>query len=562
MTASTATAATLQRRPSAFRRLYGLGSIFAKAMRDSRRATIVAAGLLALVFIGVAKAIVTEFDTPESRNEMVALITALPPILAGLGGKITDNLGTMGGYLQYKYGTFFPLVLTLWSILALSGTLAAEAQRGSLEFLASTGISRRRIAVEKLLGHLVPLSIALAVTFVSIAIAGQAYPVLPGDEITVASAFAYTIWLGLIALAGGALAFALGPFVGRGAAAGIAGFATFAGFLVSGYQQAVPVLEPFAKLTWWGWTYNHTALSGQYDWPSVLAVGVLVVVMLAVGVEAFARRDIGVTTAIRTPSLPRALLGLGGPIGRSAAGNLGPAVWWGIGLGIFGLVMGSSSQGFIDQLKDSPIFMQLLTTLFPDLDYASAGGFLQLLFVQFGIILAGLAAATFVAGWAGDETSGRLEIVLATPLSRLRWALAGGIGMLASIAIFQAISMLGVASGVATTSSDLATPWVGSLILGVYAIALVGIGMAVGGLVRTSLAAPAVVVFVMVTWSVQLLGPLLGLPAIVQDLALTAHFGQTMVGQWDLGGVAAALLIGAAGIALGAFGFMQRDLRR
>ena len=59
----------------------------------------------------------------------------MPPILQGMAGKVV-NVDTLGGYLQYKYGVFFPLVLSLWSILALSGTLAGEAQRGSLEFVA------------------------------------------------------------------------------------------------------------------------------------------------------------------------------------------------------------------------------------------------------------------------------------------------------------------------------------------------------------------------------------------------------------------------------------------
>jgi ABC-2 type transport system permease protein len=557
----TATIGALSKPPSLFRRLYGFGSIFAKAVRDSRRATIVAAGLLALVFLGVSKAIVGEFNTPESRAEMVGIIRAVPPILAGMAGKIVDNVGTMGGYLQYKYGTFFPLVLTLWSILALSGTLAAEAQRGSLEFLASTGISRRRIALQKLAGHLVPLSIVLLVTFASIAIAGKSYPVLPGDEISVTSAFAYTVWLGLIALAGGALAFALGPFVGRGGAAGIAGAVTFAGFILSGYQQAVPALAPFANLTWWGWTYNHTALSGQYDWPSVILVAVVVVVLLAIGVEAFVRRDIGSTSTIPTPHMPAALLGLGGPVGRAAAAGLGAAIWWGLGIGFFGLVLGGSSTAFMDQLRDSPQFMQMLNSLFPDIDYASAGGFLQLLFIEFGILLAGLAAATFVSSWASDETSGRLEMVLATPLSRRRWALSGAGGMLVDVAVFTALTVLGVGLGVGGSGSDLATPLAGSLIVGVYAIALVGIGMAVGGLLRTGWAAPAVVIFIVATWFVQLLGPLLRLPDFVTNLALTSHFGQPMVGVWDPAGVLAALAIGLAGAALGSWGFARRDLR-
>jgi ABC-2 type transport system permease protein len=558
----TATTTTIRQSPSLFRRLYGFGSIFAKAIRDSRRATVIAAALLGITFLGVAGAVVKQFDTPESRAEMANLIRAIPPILAGMAGKVVDNVGTMGGYLQYKYGTFFPLILTLWSILALSGTLASEAQRGSLDILASTGISRRRIAIQKLFGHLVPFGIVMLVAFASIAIAGATYPVLPGDEITVTSAFAYTVWLGLIALAGGALAFALGPFVGRGAAAGIAGAVTFAGFILSGYQQAIPEMEPFAKLTWWGWTYNHTALSGQYDWPPVIAVGVLVVILLAFGIEAFARRDIGVTTSIPTPSMPSFLLGLRRPWARATAIGFGPAIWWGIGLGLFGLVMGGAARSFMDQLGDSPDFMRLLKTIFPDVDYASAGGFLQLLFVEFGIVLAGLAAATFVSGWASDETSGRLEMVLATPLSRLRWALAGALGMLVNVAAFVALTMIGVGLGVASSGGDVATPTTGSLVMGVYAVALVGIGMAVGGLFRTSWAAPFVVVFIIATWFVQLLGPMLGLPDLVKDMALTAHLGQTMVGAWNLPGVVAALAIGVAGIAVGAIGFSRRDLRR
>ena len=252
-------------------RIYGLGSIFAKTVRDSRRATIITAGLLALVFIGVSRAITAEFNTPQSRVELQNLINAVPPILQGMAGKVV-NVGTLGGYLQYKYGVFFPLVVSLWSILALSGTLAGETQRGSLEFVAATGRSRRRVALEKLSGHVLMLGLVVLVTFASIAIAGSAFATLPGDEISLLSAFGYAIWLGLLALTAGALAFALGPFVGRGAAAGIAGFVTFAGFILNGYQGPVPELAPFANLTWWGWTSNHIALAGQYDWPAVALV--------------------------------------------------------------------------------------------------------------------------------------------------------------------------------------------------------------------------------------------------------------------------------------------------
>lgn len=546
--------------PSLWSRLYGFGSIFAKTIRDSRRATLIIAGLLAVLFIGVSRAITAEFDTPESRAELQALIDAVPPILQGMAGKVV-NVDTLGGYLQYKYGVFFPLVVSLWSILALSGTLAGETQRGSLEFVAATGRSRRRVALEKLSGHVLMLGLAVLVAFGSIAYAGSAFATLPGDEISLVSAFGYASWLGLIALAGGALAFALGPFVGRGAAAGIAGAVTFAGFILNGYQQAVPALAPFANLTWWGWTQNHIALAGQYDWASVALVAVVTAALLVIGIEAFARRDIGVTTALPTPSMPRSLLGLGGPVPRAIGSGLASALAWGAGIGFFGLVLGSASRDFMDQLRDSPQFIELLSTVFPNVDYASAGGFLQLLFVEFGVILAGLAASSLVGGWASEETSGRLEMILATPLSRARWAMAGGIGMLANVALFVALCATGIGIGVATSGSDVMTPLLGSSVLGLYAAALVGIGHAVGGVVGTRFAATFVVVFVILTWFVQLLGPLLGLPELVRDLALTSHFGQPMVGEWDPVGLVASLVLAAGGVAIGTWGFRRRDLR-
>src|SRR5256885_9229202 len=149
------------------RRIYGFGSIFGKTIRDSRRATIAVGLVLGILLIGVSKAIVSQFATPDSRIEMGNVIRSVPPILQGLAGKVV-NVETLGGYLQYKYGTFFPIIASLWSILALSGTLAAEARRGSLEFVAAGPLTRRRIALEKLFGHILVLTIACFAIFLSI----------------------------------------------------------------------------------------------------------------------------------------------------------------------------------------------------------------------------------------------------------------------------------------------------------------------------------------------------------------------------------------------------------
>ena len=536
------------------------GTVLGKTIRDSRRTTIIVAGLLFLLLISVTAAVANEFNTPQSRKELANLVANLPPILQGLAGK-PIHVETMGGYVQYKYGTFFPIVLSLWSILALSSTLASEARRGSLEFVAAAPITRRRIALEKLSGHILVITIASVAVFVSTAIAGAVNDKLPGDEIPVSAAFAYALQLGLMALAAGGLAFALSQFLGRGAGVAIAGAVMFGGWILNGYQGAVPALAPFANLTWFGWTSNHLPLAGVDDWASLIPVALVTVFFLAIGVEAFARRDIGATSAVPTPSLPRALVGLSGPASRSFGNGLPIALAWGLGIGIFGLVLAASARAFVDLIQTSPEFARLLQTAFPNSDILTVGGFLQLLFLQFGLILAGLAAATLVGAWASDETSGRLEMLLATPFARPRWAIAGGLAILGQIVVLTVIAAVGVGIGTAMIGGEVGGPIVGTFALGAFAAAFAGIGVAIAGLWRSSWAAPAVAVLTIATWFVDTIVPAFKLPDAVHELALTAHYGLPMLGQWDLAGLGVSAALAVVGTIVGAWAFRRRDLR-
>ena len=76
--------------------------------------------------------------------------------------------------------------------------------------------------------------------------------------------------------------------------------------------------------------------------------------------------------------------------------------------------------------------------------------------------------------------------------------------------------------------------------------AIVGIGVAVGGLWRTSIAAEIAALVVVVTYLLDLVAPPLNLPDWLHQLALTAHFGKPMVGEWDMVGVVASLALSVA----------------
>jgi ABC-2 type transport system permease protein len=541
-------------------RIYGFGSVYAKTLRDSRLSFLIVAGLTGGLMLSVGAALGADLASPAARLDLVHLVHSMPLILAGISGNPV-NIGTLGGYLSWKYGPFFEIIVAIWSILALSGTLATEAERGSLDLLAVTPYGKRRLALEKLGAHLTILALVVAILAVCSYLAGSLYGQLPIDKIPWDAAIDFALLVGLIGVASGAVAFALAPVVGRASAAGIAGIVLAVGYLLNGYQASVPAFRPLAGLTWFGWTANNLPLAGQLDWLSLVPVAIAAVILLAVGVEAFVRRDVGITTAIRWPGLPAATLGTGGPLARSFGDRLPVALGWGIGIGLLGFIMGAAARSLADALAAASLAtLTIFKSLFPNYDLTSAGGLLELVFVGFGFMLVGFAAATLVAGWASDESRGRLEIVLSTPIPRWRWAVSSGLGIYAAMAALTVVVALGIGIGASLTGGDVLTPIVGTIAIGLYGIAMAAIGLAVGGLFRGSIAAEIVAGVVIATFLIDVLAPALSLPDWVHQLALSSHLGQPMLGVWDWTGIGACLVLAIGGLLVSAWGIARRDV--
>jgi ABC-2 type transport system permease protein len=543
--------------PSRLSRIYGFGSIYAKTIRDSRLAFIIAAGLLGGLALFMGAAISNVFPTPASRLEVNNLIGSMPADLVNLFGKPVE-LGTLGGYMTWKYGALFALGASLWSIFALSGTLAGEAGKGSLDVVAATPHGRRRIAFEKLGAHLTMLALAMAVIALCITVSSNVFgDAALGDQIPPLSAIGFALWVGALAICFGGLAWALGPILGRAGAAGLASGVMVVLWLANGFKA----MDPIAILSPFRWTAEHIALVGRYDWTGLALVGVAAVVLLAIGTELFTRRDVGVTVGWSLPGLPASVLGVRGPISRAFGEQLPRATWWGIGMGLTGLMLVSLSGSFAKQLASDPNLQQTFSIVFRGYDVTNAGGWLEI-FAQLLVIAAGFAGTTFVAKWASDETSDRLEELLATPMSRWRWVVSGGIAALLAVVVMNLFLAAGIAGGAAGAGVPVGDALLGSASLGLVAAAMVGIGVAIGGLWRTSLAAEITAVVVVVTYLIDLLGRPLKLPDPILQLTLTSHMGRPMVGQWDLTGVAISLVLAVGGIAIGAWGLSRRDVAR
>ena len=542
-------------------RVMGLRSIYAKTVRDSRRAALVVGGLGGLFMLATAAPYGLEFGTMALRQQFITSMTALPLALRGLLGE-PINIETLGGFISWRVGNTLPVILGLWSVIAFSGTLAGEAAKGSLDLLASTPTSRRSIALQKLAGHMTALVVAMLLFAVITWLAGAAFAVLPGDDFAFTSALGQALLYGLLMLAAGSLSFATAPFVGRTRSAAFGLIALFAGYLINSYASLSPAIDALRPLSWYSWTVNHRPLAGVSDWPSLGILAAVTAVFLAIGVIAFERRDLGDSAALRWLRLPSLPAGIGGPFTRQLADRAGIAIAWGVGVGIYALLIIASAEAFSEMIGSIPQIGALIKAIYPDIDLGQPSGLLQLTFFAFGSFILGLAGASFLAGWSSDEGRRRLDLVLAAPLSRTRWAIESGLGVIAAIGVMSVVLAIFVGVGIASQASDVVDPVLGVGVLGLATAAFAGVGLAVGGLVRASLAAPVAAGLVIATFLLDTLGEALDLPDVVLDLSLYRHLGQPMAGAYDPVGIVVAAVLAFGGLIVGAWGLQRRDLDR
>ncbi|MFL5777543.1 MAG: ABC transporter permease subunit [Chloroflexota bacterium] len=545
--------------PSVRDRLIGLGSVFAKTLRDSRRPTIAVAALSSLFMVVTAAAAGTQFPTLESRQELVAQMRFLPEVFRGLLGD-PIAIDRLGGFLSWRVGNILPVMIGIWSVLALSGTIAGEARRGSLDLLVSTPVARRRIALEKVSAHVLAVAFTMLVAAIATTVAAVLFASLPGDNIPIAASLAHFTLTGLLMVAAGSVAFAAGPFVGRGRAAGLGFLVLFGGYLISSYASLSPVIGALKPVSWYAWTAGHRPMAGVTDWLSVALVALVTVVLVAIGLVGFERRDIGSSGALawlRLPSLPS---GTGGPFRRQLSDRAGFAIGWGLGIGLYGLLIAASADAFAKALSGIKGIEQMIAQLYPGIDIHQPAGILQLAFFSFGLLLFGLAGASFAAGWASDETQRRLDVVLSTPASRGRWALRTGAAVQAAVALVGLLVAAFIAVGTIGQGRDGVQPAIGIAILTVYAMAFTGVGLAAGGWIRPNLAAMTAGGLVVVSYLLESIGVALRLPDPILSLSLFHDVGQPIVGRYDLVGLLVATVLAIGGVIVAAIGLRRRDV--
>lgn len=292
----------------------------------------------------------------------------------------------------------------------------------------------------------------------------------------------------------------------------------------------------------------------------VLVLGAAVAALAVVAVGVGDGRDVGAgllrgrDVALRPSRL------VGSPMGAAVHRVRRPFLGWGAGLLAYFVLIGSLAGSMTEFLRDNPVF----TAAAAEAGFAELGsveGYVAALFSLLAVLLGGFAAGRVTAG-AGDEVAGRLTLLLARPLHRVRWAVleAGavvggclGLAAVAGLATWLGASAVdaGLTVGDALAGALSVVP-VALLCLGA---ALAALGWAPGAVLPIGLL-PAAGGYLL-----QVFAETFRWPDAVRLLSPFAHLDPVPARPWDvpgaLGLTAVALVLAGAGL----LGYARRDLR-
>ncbi len=459
-------------------------------------------------------------------------------------------LDTAGGFTVWDAGWIIQLILAVWAILTASRLLRGEedAQRTDLVLagpVRATSVTKSAMVVLGVASLLVGGTVTAAMI---VAGAGLRGPVLFGLGLA-----------GLTATFAGVAAVTSQLAEVRRRAAAFA-----AGLLAISYVLRI-VGNSTDGRSWVRWTtplgwMDELKPFGDADLRALLPMLLVPVLLAAAAVELRRLRDTGGALLVADASRAPRLRLLGSPVAFAWRSNRAVLAGWIVGLGAYAAVMGALVGTMIDWLAQDQQYQRALAALGLDAALTTLG-FLAMMATAL-IVAVALQVAWRMGAARSEEESGRAEVILARPVSRLRWlgghaALSLLGGALLTLTTGTALWLGAVASSSDEISWDAAMRSVAN---GLPVVVLIG-GLAVfsfGVLPRLTVAIPVIVT--VVGYLLTLLGPALHWPAWVLDLSPFSHLAWVPMAPWAATAGVVMTGIGLLLTAVGLLAFHRRDV--
>jgi len=500
-------------------------------------------GGIGLLGLAVGGAITTSFAIEAERASIVALFVTNPAFLFLRG--LPDGLSI--GAVAFLQGFSFTAVLAaLMSTFLVVRHTRADEELGRAELLCSTPLRRNaELRATIILGFLANASLVVVVA------AGYTVGGLPfGGSIVAALAVGSVglFFVGVAAVVVQALPTGRGS---NGVAAALVGVA----YLVRGIGDALGT--PNAQLTqvtpsWISWLspIGWGQATRPYSEPMLTPLLLLLAgfaVLAGTALVLRSRRDLDSSLVSDRAGASTARFGGRSVLGLAWRLQRATLLGWCVGVVVLGAIAGGLGPVVAQALQDNPSLSALIGNLVPGVTADIVDIFTAAL-LGIGGVLAAAAGVQAVLRLRTEEAEGRAELVLATPVSRVRWVSATLI--VSGASVLAVCTTLGLATGVAIAQSSADMT-------------------AIARFTSAALAhAPAAVVFVAVTalvfavlprltialgWGLLVIGLVIGqfgellqLPQWLQDVSPFHHSSAVPVEDLDV--VAVLILLGITGV--------------
>jgi ABC-2 type transport system permease protein len=498
--------------------------------------------------------------TPAERAAFAQQMTLLGAQLSYML-PIPVRIDTLAGYLEWRWFGTLVVIFGIWAAISASGSGRGDEERGLVEQWLAAGVGRARYLITRVAVFTAIAIIVIGAMQLLILLSAGGEPLAGGDL--------FAMGLNLLATTlccyGIALVIAQLVTTRRGAG-GIAAGLLIGLFLLNGAGRTADIgpvrwLSPFYLFE----RSRPFTRSGALDTVGIAALLVAALVLLALGIVTFARRDLGGTAlpgtlrdsrATRSPS-PDPLLRL--PV-------LGPLrqqrIWvasWLVGFVVLSAALTSITRTIVDSLTSSAV--PFMRAYFERAGLSVYDSFVGVIWLSTATLLLSIYAIVQVASWSADDAEGRLATILSAPVSHGRVILERLATLLVAVALIAAassVAVYAVAAGQGITLSGGRVALAAALLLTIpFAFGSIGQFMSASRPRIAVVALSAVAVF---SYFIQQFVPLFGWPEWVANLSLYTLYGMPMSGEIRWGGVAGLVGIGAVATAASLMALRRRDI--
>lgn len=261
--------------------------ILRRNLLDSRRAL----AWWSLGLIGYVSLIAAVWPVVRDNPALKTLHETYPDAFkafVSFGGEF--DFSTAAGYLSAElFSLVVPLLLLIATIGAGARVIAGEEEAHTLDLLLANPVSRTRFALEKLAVVVIELIVLVIVLWLALVVCAAVFDL----EISALHLLAAVGSAGLIAIAFGALAVAVGAATGRRVIAiAVCAALALASYLVNALAPLVPTIDRIRWLSpWYHYTSSNALRQGLDPGHALTIVAIFVVAAILVPI-AFARRDL------------------------------------------------------------------------------------------------------------------------------------------------------------------------------------------------------------------------------------------------------------------------------